>query len=43
MSNSAKDAFDKVSLINDIQERENIIREFKLYGVLFHYPLIQNH
>lgn len=33
MSNSVKDAFDEVSLINDIQERENIIREFKLYGI----------
>lgn len=33
MSNSVKDAFNKVSLINDIQERENIIREFKLYGI----------
>lgn len=34
MNNSVKDAFDKASLINDIQERENIVREFKLYGVL---------
>lgn len=34
MSNSVKDAFDKASLINDLQERENIIREFKLYGIL---------
>ncbi len=33
MSNSVKDAFGKEFLINDTQERENIIREFKLYGI----------
>lgn len=34
MSNFIKDAFDKASIINDIQERENVIREFRLYGIL---------
>lgn len=42
MSNSIKDAFDKASLINGIQERENIIREFRLYGILNREHAISN-
>ncbi|MCI8742492.1 MAG: hypothetical protein HFG63_07655 [Lachnospiraceae bacterium] len=34
MSNPIKDAFDKASLIKDIDERDNIILNYQRYGLL---------